>query len=152
MRGVSRVVATLLVAFILSTGVAEAQWLFLGRKAVGAVRQMTGNTKDGQGAGYDSASVLLDASAEGVYQKALEVINASKVYHLTQKNDKALILEFSDGKMIAGLQVNSFEARLSQLLIVSNTAPAQQPGSSLVVNGVLRICKEMGIYCELSPH
>ena len=136
---------------MLTSGLAEAQWVFLGRKAVGAIRQMSGSPKSGQGNGYDSASVLLDASAEKVYQKALAIITANMAYQITQKNDQALTLEFTDGKIIAGLQVNSFEERLSQLLIVSNSAPAEKSGSSLVVNGVLRICKEMEIHCEVAP-
>lgn len=145
----SRLVAMLL-AFSFSAGVAEAQWLLLGRKAVGVVRQMTAEPDKGQGAGYDSATVLLDAPAEKVYRKAIEVLTASPEYRLTRQGDNALTLEFTDGRMVTGLQVNPLEERLSQLLIVSSATPAQRAGSSLVVNGALRICKEMGIHCELA--
>lgn len=149
MRGLSRLVATALLALLCSNGVAHAQWLLLGRKAVGVVRQMTAEPKAGQSAGYDSATVLLDARASDVYRKAIEIVNASQEYHLTQQNDGALTLEISDGKTLTGLQVNPLEEHLSQLLIVSNATPAQRSGSSLVVNGVLRICREMAIHCEL---
>ena len=150
MKKFRRFAITAIALSLFAAGPAQAQWVFLGKKAIGAIRQMTSSPKDGQAAGYDSASVLLDASAEGVYRKAVEIIGTSPTYHLTKQDDQALTLEFTDGKMIAGLQVNSFDKQLSQLLIVSN-APAENAGSSLVVNGVLRICKEVEIHCEAAP-
>ena len=152
MRKLCMLLATTLALSLFSSGPANAQWVFLGRKAIGAVRQLTSSPKDGQTSGYDSAYVLLNARAAGVYQKAIEVIGSNTDYRITQKNDSALTLEFTDGTLTAGLQVNAFEENLSQLIIVSNTAPAEKAGSSLVVNGVLRVCKEMEIHCEVAAH
>ncbi|MEG0821089.1 MAG: hypothetical protein RR101_12145 [Burkholderiaceae bacterium] len=150
MKKAYRCMTVLVVAFFCATGVAQAQWVFLGKKAVGVVRQMAGEAKDGQGAGYDSAAVLLEARAEGVYRKALEVIAANPEFHLGRQTDHALTLEFTDGKRLAGLQVIPLGDHLSQLLIVSNTGASQRSSRSMVVKGVLRICQEMGVRCELS--
>ena len=150
MKKIRRLAITAIALSLFAVAPAQAQWVFLGKKAIGAIRQMTSSPKEGQGTGYDSATVLLDASAEGVYRKAVEIIGTNPNYRLTKQDDQALTLEFTDGKMVAGLQVNSFDKQLSQLLIVSN-APAETAGSSLVVNGVLRICKEIGIHCEAAP-
>lgn len=148
MRGVSRYIAMVLVVLLSSTGVAQAQWVFVARKAVGVVRQMAGEAEKGQGSGYDSATVILNAPAENVYRKAVEVIKASTEFRLTRQTDSALTLEISDGKRVAGLQVTPIDEGLSQLLIVSNTTPSQESGSSLAVKGVLRVCNEMAVQCS----
>jgi hypothetical protein len=139
-----------LVLLVSATSVAHAQWVFVARKAVGAVRQMASEAAEGHNAGYDSASVLLAARAEDVYRKAVEVVKASKDYRLTRQNDSALTLEISDGKWLAGMQVTPLDEKLSQLLIVSNTAPSQKSGSSVAVEGVLRICKEVEVECRVA--
>lgn len=148
MQGISRFVATALVVLLSSAGVAQAQWVFVARKAVGVVRQMAGEAENGQGTGYDSATVMLNARAENVYRKAVELAKANKEFHLTRQTDSTLTLEISDGKRVAGIQVTPIEERLSQLLIVSNTTPSQESGSSTAVKAVLRICQEMAIECS----
>ena len=145
-----RFVAVILVVFSFLSGVADAQAIFLGRKAVGKVRQLTGEMKEGQPAGYDAATVLLEARGDRVYSKAVDVMKASKDYRITRQDDKALTLEFTDGRLVAGLQINPFEEHLCQLLIVSTTTPSNKDAGSLVLNGVLRVCKEMGVHCEPS--
>jgi len=148
MSKVSRVAATVLVLLVSASSVAYAQWVYVARKAVGVVRQMASEASEGQAGGYDSATVLLAARADDVYRKAVEVVKASNEYRLTRQNDKALTLEISDGKWLAGMQVTPLDEKLSQLLIVSNMAPPQQSGSSVAVNGVLRVCKEMHVQCQ----
>ncbi len=145
-----RFVAVLLVVFSFLSGVADAQAIFLGRKAVGKVRQLTGEMMEGQTASYDAATVLLEARADRVYRKAVDVLKASKDYRLTRQDDKALTLEFTDGKLVAGLQINPLEEHLCQMLIVSTKTSANKDAGSLVLNGVLRVCKEMGVHCEPS--
>jgi sRNA-binding regulator protein Hfq len=145
-----RFVAVLLVVFSFLSGVADAQAIFLGRKAVGKVRQLTGEMMVGQTASYDAATVLLEARADRVYRKAVDMLKASKDYRLTRQDDKALTLEFTDGKLVAGLQINPLEEHLCQMLIVSTKTSANKDAGSLVLNGVLRVCKEMGVHCEPS--
>ena len=145
-----RFVAVLLVVFSFLSGVADAQAIFLGRKAVGKVRQLTGEMMEGQTASYDAATVLLEARADRVYRKAADMLKASKDYRLTRQDDKALTLEFTDGKLVAGLQINPLEEHLCQMLIVSTKTSANKDAGSLVLNGVLRVCKEMGVHCEPS--
>ncbi|GAA5173197.1 hypothetical protein GCM10025771_00150 [Niveibacterium umoris] len=151
MPGISRAAVTALVLFVSATSVAQAQWVYIGRKAVGAVRQMASEAAEGRGAGYDSATVLLAARADDVYRKALEVVKANSNYRLTRQNDKILTLELTDGTWLAGMQVTPIDEKLSQLLIVSNTPPSPQSGSSVAVAGVLRVCKEMHVECKAAP-
>ena len=50
---------------------AEAQWVFVARKALGRIHQMTEGPQNGR-PGYDFATVILDAPADKVFATALE--------------------------------------------------------------------------------
>jgi hypothetical protein len=144
-----RIVRAAMLCLLLSAtlvSVADAQVLL----AIGAVRQMTSDRKQGHAAGYDVATVLLDARAENVYRKAVEVLKASKDYRIARQVDSDLTLEFTDGKLRAGLQVTPVSDQVSQLVIASSPSCSKRDVSFLTVNGVLRICKEMGVHCEMA--
>lgn len=143
-----RFVAVFLAVSFLVTEFAQAQWVLVGRKAVGKVRQLTSETTGGQQPGYDAATVLLDARADKVYGKAVDLLQANKDYRITRKDDRALTVEFTDGRRIAGMQISPLEDHLCQMLIVSTGTSATAETTSLVMNAVLRVCKEMGVHCE----
>jgi len=84
-----------------------------------------------------------------VYSTAINVVEANKDWTITQRNDESRSLEFSDGKRTAGVQVSSLDEHLTQLLIVSAVASPKTDATSFVLNGVLRVCKEMGVHCQL---
>jgi hypothetical protein len=145
-----RLVALFLTAFLFLSSDADAQMVFLGRKALGKVRQLTGEMKGSQQPGYDVATVLLEARADKVYSTAVTVLQANKEWTITQKDDKSRSLEFSDGKRTAGMQVSFLDEHLSQLLVVSSVASGKTDTTSFVLDGVLRVCKEMGVHCQLA--
>ena len=145
-----RLVGLFLTAFLFLSSVADAQMVFLGRKALGKVRQLTGEMKGSQQPGYDVATVLLEARADKVYSTAVSVLQANKEWTITQKDDKSRSLEFSDGKRTAGMQVSFLDEHLSQLLVVSSVASGKTDTTSFVLDGVLRVCKEMGVHCQLA--
>ena len=145
-----RLVALFLTAFLFLSSDADAQMVFLGRKALGKVRQLTGEMKGSQQPGYDVATVLLEARADKVYSTAVTVLQANKEWTITQKDDKSRSLEFSDGKRTAGMQVSFLDEYLSQLLVVSSVASGKTDTTSFVLDGVLRVCKEMGVHCQLA--
>lgn len=143
-------VTLFLTVFLVLSGIADAQMVFLGRKALGKVRQLTGEMKGSQQPGYDVATVLLEARAEKVYSTAINVMEANKNWTITQRNDQSRSLEFSDGMRTAGVQVSSLDEHLTQLLIVSAVTSPKTDTTSFVLNGVLRVCKEMGVHCQLA--
>ncbi|MCX9156744.1 hypothetical protein OPU71_11470 [Niveibacterium sp. 24ML] len=150
MQHVSRRVALVLLLLVSGNGVAHAQWVFAAKKAVGVVRQLASEASEGRETGYDSATVMLAAHPEDVYRKAVSVVKASAEYRLTRQNDEALTLEISDGTWLAGMQVTPVDEKLSQLLIVSNSAASAKSGSSVAVRGVLRVCREMQVECQVA--
>ena len=74
MGKIMRLAVLALTALLCYTGVAQAQWIFLGRKAVGVVNRLTSQAFEKQGQGYDAATVLLEANADKVYTTALDIL------------------------------------------------------------------------------
>jgi hypothetical protein len=158
MNHVIRSISLFLAAFILLSGVANAQWVFVGRKALGKIKQLTGEATDtasSQSAsasksvpqqGYDAATVLLEAPADKVYGTAVKVLQANSDIRISRKDDRALSIEFIDGSVAAGMQITSLSETVSQILVVSTSSGKKD--TSIVLKGILRICKEMGAHCQ----
>ena len=66
-----QVLAMAAVAFLLPMASADAQWVFVARKAAQRIHHMTEGGVGGQ-PGYDFASVVLEAPADKVFAIALE--------------------------------------------------------------------------------
>ncbi|GEP55131.1 hypothetical protein [Reyranella soli] len=60
-------------ATLLPAAPADAQWVFVARKALGRIEQMREGQQSGGRPGYDFATVLLDVLADKVYATALEL-------------------------------------------------------------------------------
>lgn len=158
MNHVMRSISLFLAAFILLSGVANAQWVFVGRKALGKIKQLTGEATDNASPqavdaskniprqGYDAATVLLEAPADKVYGTAVKVLQANKDIRISRKDDKALSIEFIDGSIAAGMQITALSETVSQILVVSTSSGKQD--TSIVLKGILRVCKEMGAHCQ----
>lgn len=79
--------AALLLAIvgILASTAASAQWVMLARHVVGRVEQMSQSAPN-VGASYDTATVILDAPADKIYETALRSIKAAPGITLTSEN------------------------------------------------------------------
>jgi len=158
MSHISRFLVIFLAVFLFLSGAASAQWVYLGRKAIGKVKQFTSEpagSQESQSAdqsqktpqpGYDVATVLLKAPADKVYKTAVTVLQANKDIRISKKDDKALSIEFVDGTLAVGMQISPVSEKVSQLLAVSTTSGKQ--GTSIVLTGIMRVCKEMGVQCQ----
>ncbi len=161
MTRIVRFVAVFLAVSMLLSSVASAQWVTLGRKAFGKIKQLTSEatssetksspqpgseTKNTPQPGYDVATVLLEARADKVYSTAVNILQNNNNFRITKKDDKALTIEFTDGRLTAGMQISSLADNICQLLVVSTTPG--KTGTSLVLGGVMRVCKEMGVHCQ----
>jgi hypothetical protein len=58
-------------------------------------------------------------------------------------------LQIAEGDRTATLNVVPFNDDMSQLMIAGHAGPGEGLTSSLVVQAVLRICKEMSKHCEV---
>jgi hypothetical protein len=138
-----------LVLSCLST-VADAQWVLLARRAVGRVEQMSQQSQQPNGANYDSAAVMLDAPADKVYAAVLTGLRNKPDLRITREDPAARLVQFTNGQQIAGIKVAALGDSLTHMLISSAHTGNQPDASALVLNAVLRVCKDMSVECSPS--
>jgi hypothetical protein len=127
---------------------AQAQWVAVAHAVAGRVQQMSNRSKDG--AGFDVATVVLEANADKVYQTAVKNLSARTDLKITQQDAKRRLVQFTNGVQVAGMQATPLGEKLTQLVIASNLTAAQPDATSLVVQGVLKVCKEMNVECTVA--
>jgi hypothetical protein len=125
---------------------ANAQWVMVARAVSGKVQQMSHKGQNGSG-GYDVATVMLEANADKVYSTALAALKSHDNITVTKSDAKKRLIEFTNGTQYASLQAMPFADKLSQLIIASNLNDTQPDATSLVLQGVLRVCKDMNVKC-----
>lgn len=144
------VAATVLAALaqpLMPAAPAEAQWVFVARKALGRIHQMTEGQQQGGRPGYDFATVLLDAPADKIFATALDLARKNKQVLVLMQDSSARRLQIAEGDRTATLNVVPFNDEVSQLMIAGHAGPGEGATSSLIVQAVLRVCKEMGKHC-----
>jgi|SRR5215469_1997238 len=140
-------IAFAVVAILLSAMPAEAQWVMVARAVSGRIQQMT--NKPSNGAGYDVATVVLEANADKVYETAVSSLQRHTEITITDKNANKREVKFAKGEQVASLQAIPLGDKLTQLVIASNLTDTQPSPTSLVVQGVLKVCTDMQVSCTL---
>jgi hypothetical protein len=136
------------VTAILFSSVADAQWVFLGKKAIGAVSRLTTKTPDSPG--YDVASVLIEARPEKVYDSALKILKEKHNLNITYIDDKTRSVEFTDDKRVVGMKAIPLGETVTHLLI-SSSGSSHGPGSKHVGSGGRRVHGVQGNGSGLCP-
>ena len=135
-------------AMLLTANGAQAQWVMVARAVSGRVQRMSNQSQNGSG--YDVATVVLTANADKVYQTAL---NSLKTNHpeitINSHDAKTHEIKFSKGAQVASMQATPLGDKLTQLVIASSLGP-QPDATSLVVQGVMKVCKEMNVVCTMA--
>lgn len=142
----SVVVAAGLLAMFLSE-LAAAQWVMLARRAVGRVEQMSQQSKD-NGPIYDSAVVMLEAPPDKVYATVLNGVRNAQGITITREDPASNLVQFTNGQQIAGIKVSPVGDNLTHLLISSAHTGNQPNAADLVLNAVLRVCKDLNVECS----
>jgi hypothetical protein len=143
------ILAVLAVALALPV-VAEAQAVFIARKAVQRIHRMTEGGSNGQ-PGYDFATVVLEAPADKVFAVALERARNNRAVRIVMADAAARRLQIAQGDRMATLNVVEMGDGLSQLMIAGRTRAGEEAASSDVVAAVMRVCAELKKTCELAP-
>jgi hypothetical protein len=134
------------VALTMSALSAQAQWVMVARAVAGRVEQMSDRGKDGSG--FDVATVVLEANADKVYETAIKNLSARTDVKITKQVAGKRMVQFTNGPQVASLQATPLGDKITQLVVASNLAPPPD-ATSLVVQGVLKVCKEMNVECTL---
>ena len=128
---------------------AEAQWVFLARKASQRIQHMT---IEGEKAGEprrEFVTVILEAPADRVYQTGLETIRHNPNARLLSSDPAARRLQVAEGDRIGTVNVASMNDEVSQLMIAGTSAANEPPAASRVIATVMRICAEMKKQCSV---
>jgi hypothetical protein len=142
------VVVVLGIAALFASSIAEAQWVMLARRAVGRVEQMSQQSQQSGGANYDTAAVMLEAPADKVFATVVSGVRKAQGITVTREDQSAMLVQFTNGQQIAGIKVSSVGDNLTHLLISSAHTGTQQDAAALVLNSVLRVCKDMNVECS----
>ena len=136
----------------ISAGMADAQWLLLGRKVVGKVESIvqSPDSSKPQAPRYDIAIVALDAPAAKVYDTVIATVAEHPDYRYLQRNDAARSIEVTNGKKNAGVHVIALNDKLSQLIIASVIQPGETSPVPFALQNVLRICQKVKVTCTVS--
>ncbi len=133
---------------VFTTMAAQAQWVMVARAVSGQVQRMS--NKSSNGMGYDVATVVLMANADKVYQTALTALKTNHPDVTINSSDaKKHEIKFSKGDQIASMQATPLGDKLTQLVVASNLSPTGD-ATPIVVQGVMKVCKEMNVVCTLS--
>ena len=142
------VVILLGLAALLASSIAQAQWVMLARHVVGRVEQMSQQSPQSGGANYDTAAVMLEAPADKVYATVVRGVKNAQGITVTREDASSMLIQFTNGQQIAGIKVSSIGDNVSHLLISSAHTGNQQNAAELVLNSVLRVCKDMNVECS----
>ncbi len=136
---------------VVAVSTAQAQWVMVARAVSGRVQRME-QQRTATNGGYDVATVILDAKADKVYDTALSALKAhSPQVTITQTDATKMMIKFTNGQQIASLQATSLGPTVTQLVIASNAMENGQSGTSIVVQGVMKVCEKMSVTCTLEP-
>jgi hypothetical protein len=123
---------------------ANAQWVFVARKALGRIEQLT-QSETADKPGYDVATVVLDGNADKVYETAIKSIEKMPNLRITRRSPAQRTIEFTNGTISAGLKISQVNDTVVHLMVASVVMPGESSGTSRVVNSIVHICKEMGV-------
>jgi len=135
----------LILAFVLGVvSSAEAQArLLLSHTVLGAIKHL-------EGSGHEAATVILEGKAPNVYAFAIGVVQRNPGLRITEQDDTSRTFTFTDGQQSAHIRVSSLSDDVCQLIASSDKRKDGQSAASLVVDGTLRICGQLGVQCWLS--
>jgi hypothetical protein len=141
-------VGTAVVFVWLSSSISQAQWVMAAHAARNRVQRMT--QKSDSGGGYDVATVLLEAAPEKVYDKTVELLKTHPDLTITEESKKLGRIQFREGDRVAGMQITGLGEKLTQLMIASSAATATHASATpLVVESVMKVCKEVNVECTV---
>jgi hypothetical protein len=133
---------------VLPLAPAEAQWVFVARKAAQRIHHMAEQGQNGH-PGYDFATVILEAPADKVFAVALDHARNNKALRLMMVDPIGMRLQAAEGDRTATLNVIALSDQVSQLMIAGTAGRGEDPTSSRVVAAVMRVCAEMKKTCSV---
>ena len=141
----------LVIALSLFTSeLAFSQWVFVARHAIGRIEQVTQNQASPNQPPTEVVTVILDAPAQRVYDVAINTIKQNQNVKVVSSDQQKLALKISQDDQVATFTINPLSDDTSQLIIVGTAVPGQSPQTTRIVDGVMRLCNQLGKSCRLA--
>ena len=74
--------------------------------------------------------------------------NNTRGLTITREDATERVVQFTNGEQIAGIKVSPLTDDLSHLLVTSAHSGTQPNAAALVMDSVLRVCREMNVECS----
>lgn len=97
---------------------------------------------------HEVATVDIKAPANNVYSTALNIVNSNPDVKIENQDDLAMLLDIRQVDTVATIKIVQINRKISQLTISADAS--SKNGSSRILEGVFRICKELNVECKLS--
>ena len=135
---------------LFTSELAFSQWVFVARHAIGRIEQVTQNQASPNQPPTEVVTVILDAPAQRVYDVAINTIQQNQNVRVVSSDQQKLALKISQDDQVATLTINPLGDDTSQLIIVGTAVPGQSPQTTRIVDGVMRLCNQLGKSCRLA--
>ena len=135
---------------LFTSELAFSQWVFVARHAIGRIEQVTQNQASPNQPPTEVVTVILDAPAQRVYDVAINTIQQNQNVKVVSSDQQKLALKISQDDQVATLTINPLSDDTSQLIIVGTAVPGQSPQTTRIVDGVMRLCNQLGKSCRLA--
>ena len=142
-----RVIALLLVLAPFTP--AEAQWVFVARKAAQRIHRMAIESEQPGGPRREFVVVILEAPADRVFATALETVRANPGLRVLVNDPVARRLQVAEGDRIGTLNVAELNDGVAQLMIAGTSPGNEPPAASRVIATVMRVCERMKKQCTV---
>ena len=128
---------------------AQAQWVFLARKAAQRIHHMTVENEQAGGPRREFVTVILEAPADRVYEAVLNTVRANPNLRLVMNDPGQRRLQVAEGDRLGTVNVAELNDGVAQLMIAGASPANEPPEASRVIATVKRICEEMKKQCTV---
>jgi hypothetical protein len=127
----------------------HAQWVLAAHAAKNQINRMSQRSASG---GYDVATVVLDVDPSKVYDKTVELLKTHPDVKITKEDKTAGKIEIQKGKQVAGFQIYALNDKVAEIIVASEVSRQTTDATPMVVESILRVCKEFSVECTVQPH
>ncbi|HTR86533.1 MAG TPA: hypothetical protein VMI56_18770 [Reyranella sp.] len=127
---------------------AEAQWVFVARKAAQRIHRMAVENEEGK-TRHEFVTVILEAPADRVFSVALDTVSKNPKARLLMTDPGGRRLQAVEGDRMATLNVVALNDEVSELMIAANSPSNEPPAASRVIATVMRLCEQMNKKCTV---
>lgn len=127
-----------------------SQWVFVARHAIGRIEQVTQTQSSPNQLPTEVVIVILDAPAQRVFNVSKNTIQQNQNVRIVNSDRLKLTIKIAQDDQVATLTIKPLSDDTSQLIIVGTTVPGQSPQTTKIVDGVMRLCNQLGKSCQLA--